>query len=99
MGEPIRQNGYALIRISESVKGKKSEFYTCYNAMYDELSRNLGNENETTKIWYGPLASGCLEHAKRDLPTYENLTKEIEKLSEKIRSDALSWGTQQTKTY
>ena len=95
----IRQDGYALMRISDQVINKKHEFERKVNELYDDLSRNLGTSSETNKIWYGPRAEGCLARAKNARPTYDEMIKEFQKLADKISGDAKAWGNQQTSKY
>ncbi len=95
----IRQNGPQLQNISSELQSIAREMWTKIEDMFADCDRNMGDATATSKNWYGPRAAGCLKMINGNRPTYKDMYDALIQLSDKVNSDALSWGTQQTKKY
>ena len=95
----IRQNGPELQKISRDLESVKREIEARRNDIFEDMKRNMGDATETGKIWYGPRAAGCLREALKGVPTYEAMERALKELADKVNSDAVSWGNQQTRKY
>ena len=95
----IRQNGPELVKISEDIENVERMVKTKYEEMFSDLKDCLGTPDEVNKIWYGPRAAGCLREAEKGRPIYQEMSRALIELANKVNGDANAWGAQQNSKY
>lgn len=89
----IRQDGPVLVKVSQELESKASTLDRLREDFYNKIHENLGPSSDTHKMWYGFRADAAGREADKNKQTFEDVTKSIRQLSEKIYSDATTWGT------
>lgn len=95
----IAQNGPKLKAIADEITSIKNEVTSLYNQLYDDIDQNLGTADETTKNWYGPRAEGCKKAAAKLKPQFQQMSTNLQQLSETVDGQATAWANQQNRKY
>ena len=96
----IAQNGPQLTKAADQIDGIARRFQEYYTRLFDEeISRNLGTEDEEGKIWYGPLAMGCKTNALGNKPRFESMYKDLIALRDTLYAQVNAWSQQQKGKY
>lgn len=89
----IAQDGPVLVKVSEELESKAASLDRLREEFYSKIHENLGPSSDTQKMWYGFRAAAASREADKHKQTFEDVSKSIRELSEKIYSDATTWGT------
>lgn len=87
----VSQDSGKLKQIAEYIDGEAIKFQQTYNALFDEVAKQLTESQSDASAWWGPQALAFLEAFNAKKTDFENAMKNITSMSQNLSDQANAW--------